>query len=145
MLHLRVEKAVSYSKLSFDQLRKHVGCDLDNGIQGFYSDLWCDALYAAPYFVIPDIFRLSEKEVKQTKNNGNKPYAVIAIVILYAWQILNFWTHQDLINHYLECRQENVELRQKVLELRREVLELHKDILEPLEEIQDILESFESQ
>ncbi len=63
---------------------------------------------------------------------------VIAIVILYAWQLLNFWMHQDLINHYLECRQKVVELYQKVMELQN-------DILEPLEEIQDILESFESQ
>lgn len=84
--------------------------------------------------------------MRKTQNKGNKPYWVIAVVILYAWQILNFWMHQDLANHYLEClqvntelRQETLELRQKVLELRQEVLELRKDILAPIEELYNIL------
>ena len=59
--------------------------------------------------------------MREIKDKENKPYMIIAIVILYAWQILNFWTHQDLTNHYLECRQENMELRQKILELHQEV------------------------
>lgn len=93
-----------------------------------------------------------EEVRKTTQNKENKPHWVIAIAILYAWQLLNFWTHQDLINHYLECRQENVELRQKVQELRQKVQELHQkvleleeDILAPLEEIYNILIDFESQ
>ena len=74
----------------------------------------------------------------EIQNKENKPYMIIAIVILYVWQILNFWSYQDLTNHYLECRQENGELRQKVLELQ-------KDIQDPLEEIQGILKKIESQ
>lgn len=83
--------------------------------------------------------------MRETQNKGNKPYVIIAITILYAWQLLNFWTHQDLINHYLECCQKNMELRQKVLELRQEVLELRKDILDPIEEFCNILIDFETQ
>ena len=74
--------------------------------------------------------------VREIQNKANKPYIIIAIVILYVWQILSFWTLQDLTNHYLECRQENVELRQKVLELQR-------DIQDPLGEIQSILKKLE--
>ena len=79
------------------------------------------------------------------QSKENKPYVVIAIVILYAWQILNFWTCHDLVNHYLECRQENIELRQKVLELHQEVQGQYKDIWDPLAEIQSILKEFETQ
>lgn len=82
--------------------------------------------------------RKKNEEVSEIKGKENKPYMIIAIVILYVWQILNFWSYQDITNHYLECRQENVELRQKVLELQ-------KDIQNPLEEIQDILKKIEPQ
>lgn len=84
--------------------------------------------------------------MRKTQDKRNKSYVIIAIVILYAWQFLNFWTHQDLVNHYLEyfqanteLRQETLELRKKVLELRQEVLELRKDILAPIEELYNIL------
>lgn len=65
--------------------------------------------------------------MRKTQHKENRPFVIIAIVILYTWQFLNFWMYQDLTNHYLECCQENVELRQKVLELRQEVLDLHQD------------------
>lgn len=84
-----------------------------------------------------------EGEVGEIQSKENKPYVVIAIVILYAWQILNFWACQDLANHYLECRQENMELSQEILGLQQEALNLHQRTLDALEERNQVLESLE--
>lgn len=71
------------------------------------------------------------------QDKRNNIAIVIAIIVLYVCQFLNYWGRQDLINHYLECRQ-------KILELQQDILELHKGIQEPLEEIHNILKNFES-
>lgn len=83
------------------------------------------------------------KEVRKIKGKENKPYMITAIAILYVWQILNFWSYQDLTNHYLECRQENVELRESSVELRQEILNLHRKTLEALEDQNLVFESLE--
>lgn len=69
----------------------------------------------------------------------------MAIITLYVCQFLNFWAHQDLIEHYLECRRQNTELHLKVLELHQDIYELHKDIQEPLKKIYNLLNDFEVQ
>lgn len=77
--------------------------------------------------------------------NRKKFLLITAIIAFCICQLLNFWAHQDLIEHYLECRQQNTELRLKVLELDQEIYELHKDIQEPLEKIYNLLNDFEVQ
>lgn len=77
--------------------------------------------------------------------NRKKGLLIITIAILYVCQFLSSWRQQDLIEHYLECRQQNTELRLKVLELQQEIYELRKDIQEPLEGIYNFLKDFEAQ